>query len=143
MKRLLLSAALCALPITVITAPPAAAQLFGGGIVYDPANHTQNILTAVRSLQQVNNQIQQIANEAQMLVNQARNLTGLPTSVAGDLQRRRFDDCPGIRRRRLSACRPGDRRCLNKGFHLPTGRAGSARHCRCPSAWRHGRGPRT
>jgi len=50
MKRLIFSVALSALPIGVITtAPPASAQLFGGGVVYDPANHVQNILTAVRS----------------------------------------------------------------------------------------------
>ncbi|MEO1361377.1 MAG: P-type conjugative transfer protein TrbJ, partial [Pseudomonadota bacterium] len=81
MKRLLLSAALCALPMTVITAPPAAAQFFGGGIVYDPANHTQNILTAVRSLQQINQQIQQLTNEIEMLENMARDLETLPDSI--------------------------------------------------------------
>jgi len=64
-----------------VTAPPAHAIT-----VFDPANYSQNLLTAVRSLQQISNQIQQLANEAQMLVNQAQNLTSLPTSVAGDLQ---------------------------------------------------------
>lgn len=86
MKRSLMAAAAA---IALLAAPAQNAHAFGfgfGGVVYDPSNHAQNILTAVRSLQQVNNQIQQIANEAQMLVNQARNLTGLPTSVAGDLQ---------------------------------------------------------
>jgi P-type conjugative transfer protein TrbJ len=58
----------------------------GGGIVYDPQNHAENILTATRTLEQINNQITQLANEAQMLVNQADNLANLPTSVAGDLQ---------------------------------------------------------
>ena len=91
MKRLLLSAALCALPMTALTAPPAAAQLFGGGIVYDPANHTQNILTAVRSLQQINQQIQQLTNEIEMLENMARDLESLPDSIADDILRR-IDD---------------------------------------------------
>ena len=54
--------------------------------VFDPANYSQNILTAVRSLEQINNQIRQLANQAQSLVNQAQNLTRLPTSVASDLQ---------------------------------------------------------
>jgi type IV secretion system protein TrbJ len=66
-------------------APSAQAQFFGG-IVYDPSNHAQNILTAVRSLQQVNQQIKQLANEIQMLQNMATNLKNLPTSIADDLR---------------------------------------------------------
>jgi len=50
---------------------PARAQL----TVFDPSNYSQNLLTAARTLQQVNNQIQSLQNEAQMLVNQARNLS--------------------------------------------------------------------
>ena len=61
--------------------------IFGiGDIVYDPANHAENILTAARTLIQINNQVQQLTNEAQMLINQAQNLANLPTSVAADLQ---------------------------------------------------------
>lgn len=81
MKRLLLSAALCALPVAVIV-PTAHAQFFGGGIVYDPANHTQNILTAVRSLQEINQQIQQLTHEIEMLENMARNLESLDLDLA-------------------------------------------------------------
>ena len=88
MKRLLLSVALCTFPMSVITAPPAAAQLFGGGIVYDPANHTQNILTAARSLQQINQQLQQLTHEIEMLENMARDLETLPDSIADDILRR-------------------------------------------------------
>ena len=84
MKRSLMAAVAA---LALLAAPAQNAHAFGfGGVVYDPSNHAQNILTAVRSLQQVNNQIRQIANEAQMLVNQAQNLANLPTSVAGDLQ---------------------------------------------------------
>lgn len=43
--------------------------------VFDPSNYAQNILTAARALQQINNQIQMLQNQAQSLVNQARNLT--------------------------------------------------------------------
>lgn len=57
-----------------------------GGIVYDPTNHAENLLTAARTLQMINNQVKQLANEAQMIVNQAENLKNLPTSVAADLQ---------------------------------------------------------
>lgn len=54
--------------------------------VFDPANYGQNLLTAARNLQQINNQVRQLANEAQMLINQAQNLTQLPTSIATELQ---------------------------------------------------------
>ena len=44
-------------------------------IVFDPSNYSQNILTAARTLQQINNQIRMLQNQAQSLINQARNLT--------------------------------------------------------------------
>jgi len=43
-------------------------------IVFDPSNYSQNILTAARTLQQINNQIRMLQNQAQSLINQARNL---------------------------------------------------------------------
>ena len=59
--------------VTGITmaATPARAQI----TVFDPGNYSQNILTAARTLQQVNNQIQSLQNEATMLLNQAKNLS--------------------------------------------------------------------
>jgi P-type conjugative transfer protein TrbJ len=45
--------------------------------VFDVGNFSQNILTAGRTLQTVQNQIAQLQNEAQMLTNEARNLQGL------------------------------------------------------------------
>jgi len=63
---------------------PAAAQF--GGIVYDPTNYAQNVLTAARALEQINNQIQSLQNEAASLVNQARNLATLPVSQVAQLQ---------------------------------------------------------
>ncbi len=83
---LLLSSAIALSPTT---APPAHAGLFGGGfggIVYDPTNHAENLLTAARTLEQINNQIAQLQNEAAMLVNQARNLASLPYSSLTQLQ---------------------------------------------------------
>ncbi|EPR18797.1 conjugal transfer protein TrbJ [Sphingobium indicum IP26] len=56
-----------------LTSTPAQAQF--GGVVFDPSNYAQNILTAARTLQSVNQQIQQLQNEAQMLVNMGKNLT--------------------------------------------------------------------
>ena len=79
--------AIAALPFVGLTASPANAQLFGG-VVYDPANHTQNILTAVRTLQQINQQIQQLTHEVRMLENMARDLETLPDSIADDILRR-------------------------------------------------------
>jgi P-type conjugative transfer protein TrbJ len=43
-------------------------------IVFDPSNYSQNILTAARTLQQINNQIHMLQNQAQSLINQAKNL---------------------------------------------------------------------
>lgn len=54
-------------------AMPARAQF----AVIDPANLVQNILTAVRTLETVNNQIRQLQNEATMLTNMSRNLQSL------------------------------------------------------------------
>lgn len=54
-----------------MTSTPAQAQF----TVFDPSNYSQNLLTAARTLQQINNQIRSLQNEANMLVNQAKNLT--------------------------------------------------------------------
>jgi type IV secretion system protein TrbJ len=61
---------------------PVSAQM----TVFDPSNYSQNVLTAARALQQVNNQITSLQNEAQMLINQARNLASLPYSSLQQLQ---------------------------------------------------------
>jgi P-type conjugative transfer protein TrbJ len=55
-------------------------------IVFDPTNYVQNVLTAARALQQINNQITALQNQAQMLVNQSRNLQSLPYSSLQQLQ---------------------------------------------------------
>ena len=46
----------------------------------------QNTLTAVRTLEQINNQINQLQNEAQMLMNQARNLATLDFNIVNRLR---------------------------------------------------------
>lgn len=75
------------LALAPVISTPAHAQLFGfGRIVFDPTNYAENLLTAARSLEQINNQIQSLQNEAQMLINQARNLTSLPHSSLQQLQ---------------------------------------------------------
>ena len=55
-------------------------------IVFDPSNYAQNVLTAARELQQVNNEIQSLENQATSLINQAKNLASLPYSSLAQLQ---------------------------------------------------------
>lgn len=82
--RAALAAAILAAPLSVSPAliAPASAQW----IVYDPTNYAQNLLSATRALQQINNQITSLQNEATMLINQARNLASLPYSSLQQLQ---------------------------------------------------------
>ncbi len=62
------------------------AQAQFGGVVYDPTNFSQNVLTAARTLQQINNQIQQIQQQATSLINEGRNLASLPISTLQTLE---------------------------------------------------------
>jgi P-type conjugative transfer protein TrbJ len=71
------------LAIAVVLSPGGASAF---DIVYDPANYSQNVLTAARALQQINNQITSLANQAQMLINQAKQLASLPTSVLSQIE---------------------------------------------------------
>ncbi len=80
-RTLLAASAILSLSVAAV---PAHAQF--AGIVYDPTNYAQNVLTAARALQQINNQIQQIQNQATSLINQAKNLANLPFSSLAQLQ---------------------------------------------------------
>lgn len=71
------------LPMAAVTLAPQPAHAL---IVFDPKNYTENLLSAARALEQINNQITSLQNEAQMLINQARNLTSLPTSLLADIE---------------------------------------------------------
>ena len=85
LRRAILAGVLASTAVLPMIAPmPAYAQF--GGIVYDPTNYAQNVLTAARSLQQINNQIQQIQQQATSLINEARNLASLPLSTVSTLQ---------------------------------------------------------
>jgi P-type conjugative transfer protein TrbJ len=59
--------------------------------VFDSANYSQNLLTAARTLQQINQQIQSLQNEAQMLVNQQKNLAKIDFPQMAALQQRLAD----------------------------------------------------
>ena len=54
--------------------------------VFDPTNYSQNVLTAARELQQIQNQVTQIQSQAQSLINQAKNLESLPYSAVAQFQ---------------------------------------------------------
>lgn len=79
MKKRLLAVAAAAL---IGAMPVAQAQW----VVIDPTNLVQNTMTAVRTLEQINNQIKQLQNEAQSLMNEARNLASLPFNVVNRLR---------------------------------------------------------
>ncbi|HMM62873.1 MAG TPA: P-type conjugative transfer protein TrbJ [Mesorhizobium sp.] len=79
------------LAVTVLTTPLAISPMLATPAhaqwtVFDPSNYAQNVLTAARNLQQINNQITSLQNEATMLINQAKNLASLPYSSLQQLQ---------------------------------------------------------
>lgn len=78
MKKRLVAAAIAAMLCT--------ATAHAQWVVIDPTNLVQNTMTAIRTLEQINNQIQQLQNEARMLTNQARNLASLPFNVVSRLR---------------------------------------------------------
>lgn len=79
MKKHVLAVAIAGL---ICIAPVAQAQW----VVMDPTNLIQNTLTALRTLEQISNQVKQLQNEAQSLINQARNLENLPFDVTSRLK---------------------------------------------------------
>ena len=81
-----------ALPKSLLLAGVCAAMLFatapkaGAWIVFDPKNYVQNVLSAVRALEEIENQVKQLTNEAQMLMKMDLNLEQLGSSIGGDLE---------------------------------------------------------
>lgn len=97
--------------------------------VFDPSNYAQNLLTASRSLEQINHQITALQNQAQSLVNEARNLQTLPFSSLQTLQsqlaqtRALIDQAKGVALRVADidaafqgAYRPADLSASNQGL---------------------------
>lgn len=75
-KKPLIAGALgCAVTGALALATLAMSEPAKAIIVFDPSNYSQNILTAARTLEQINNQIRMLQNQAQGLINQAKNLT--------------------------------------------------------------------
>ena len=75
-------AALAALMLAFAPFGPA-----GALTVFDPKNFSQNLLTAVRTLQMINNQINQLQNEARMLTNMAKHLERMDYSSLAAINR--------------------------------------------------------
>jgi P-type conjugative transfer protein TrbJ len=79
--------ALIAVPIVAgvlaCCAPPSAAQL----TVFDPANYQENLLSAARALEQINNQVRQLQNQVLMIQRMDQNLVRLGSTLSPDLQR--------------------------------------------------------
>jgi type IV secretion system protein TrbJ len=71
--------------LSLVLAATGSGRLDAQIVVFDPSNYGKNLLTAARSLEQINNQIRGLENQAQSLLNQAKNLTKLPTSVVAQL----------------------------------------------------------
>jgi P-type conjugative transfer protein TrbJ len=67
----------------IASASPAVAQL----TVFDPANYAQNLLTAARALEQINNQVLLLQNQALMIGRMDQNLLKLGPTLSPDLQR--------------------------------------------------------
>jgi type IV secretion system protein VirB4 len=80
--RGVLTALALALLTSSVMPPPAYALT-----VFDPANYQQNLLSAVRALEQVNNQVRALQNQAQMILRMDQNLMRLGGTLSPDLQR--------------------------------------------------------
>ncbi|HCI1651772.1 TPA: P-type conjugative transfer protein TrbJ [Pseudomonas aeruginosa] len=80
-NRLLRASVAAMLAASILAAQPTFALT-----VIDPTNLIQNKLTAIRTLEQINNQVRQLQNEAQILMNQARNLAKLDFNVVNQLR---------------------------------------------------------
>jgi P-type conjugative transfer protein TrbJ len=78
---------LMALPIAAVMlasyVPRSAAQL----TVFDPANYQENLLSAVRALEQINNQVRQLQNQVLLIQRMDQNLVRLGSTLLPDLQR--------------------------------------------------------
>ncbi|MGE0765543.1 MAG: P-type conjugative transfer protein TrbJ [Hyphomicrobiaceae bacterium] len=73
-----------ALALLTSTALPPGAQAL---TVFDPANYQQNLLSAARALEQINNQVRTLQNQAQMILRMDQNLMRLGGTLSPDLQR--------------------------------------------------------
>lgn len=76
--------------LTVVTSLAVAASIAAtdaqGLTVFDPINYEQNLLTAVRTLESIQNQVRQLQNQAEQLLRMNINLQPLTGGIGTDLQ---------------------------------------------------------
>lgn len=75
-----------ALAGSVVVAACIAATDARGLTVFDPLNYEQNLLTAARTLENIQNQVRQLQNQAQQLLRMDLHLQPLSGSISTDLQ---------------------------------------------------------
>jgi P-type conjugative transfer protein TrbJ len=75
-----------ALAGSVVVAACVAATDARGLTVFDPLNYEQNLLTAARTLESIQNQVRQLQNQAQQLLRMDLHLQPLSGSIGTDLQ---------------------------------------------------------
>lgn len=87
MRRRIAAILISACAVNLMATPPADAIFGVGDVVIDPTNLVQNVLTATRTLEQINNQIAQLQNETEMILNQVEDLKSLDFDTISDLKR--------------------------------------------------------
>ena len=60
--------------------------LADGLVVFDPLNYDQSLLSAMRSLQQINIEIMSLTKQTQILINSTKNITSAPENIAEQLR---------------------------------------------------------
>lgn len=91
MKRVVIACLLGAAAVGSLAAGLRTSMASAQISVFDPTNYSQNLLTAARTLQQINNQIRSLQNEAQMLLNMERNLSRIDFPQLDALRQRLSD----------------------------------------------------
>ena len=80
--------------------PQSAAQL----TVFDPANYQENLLSAARALEQINNQVRQLQNQALMILRMDQNLVRLGSTHRPTCSARSATSRPSSAPARASPC---------------------------------------
>ena len=76
-----------ALPVVAVALTSCVSRSAAQLTVFDPVNYQENLLSATRALEQINNQVRQLQAQAQMLSRMDQNLVRLGGSISPDLQR--------------------------------------------------------
>ena len=79
--------ALVGMPMALAILASCASQAIAQFTVFDPANFQQNLFSAVRALEQINNQVRVLQNQVLMIQRMDQNLVRLGSTIAPDLQR--------------------------------------------------------